>query len=87
VAEADEIDKSVRLIRIVPSLGMFISCANVGTKSFVLRALDKTTGGSEFSVPKVLLPSFNFSLSPLLFSITLFLSVYVIVKCLSSILA
>ena len=48
-----DVDKSVKQVRIVPSLSMFISCANTSEKSLVLRGLDKTTGGFEFSVPRV----------------------------------
>ena len=53
IADAGEIDKSVRLVRVIPSLGMFLSCANTSEKSFVLRLVDKSSGGSEFNVPKV----------------------------------
>ena len=53
VADEGEIDKSVRLVRIIPSLGMFVSCANTSEKSCIMRLWDKSSGGSEFNVPKV----------------------------------
>lgn len=48
----DDADRSVRLVRILPTLGMFLSCANSQEKSFVLRDLDKGTTGTDFSVPR-----------------------------------
>ena len=53
MSDDDEADASVRTVKILPTLGMFISCANSSKKSFVLRDIDKTSGGSEFVVPRV----------------------------------
>ncbi len=53
IASEDEVDRSVKLVRVVPALESIISCAATTANSMVMRHLERHDDGAHFSVPKV----------------------------------
>ena len=53
IASEDEVDRSVKLVRVVPALESIISCAATSAHSLVMRGLERHDDGAHFAVPKV----------------------------------
>ena len=53
MASQDEVDRSVKMVCVVPALESIISCAATSAHSLVMRGLERHDDGAHFSVPKV----------------------------------
>jgi WD40 repeat protein len=47
--EKDNSDVAVRMVRVLPSLGLFISVSALSGSAMVIRGIDKTSGGTEYA--------------------------------------